>query len=91
MKVRGLTEPHGDRRKPPLPPATAPMALRVGREKRRKSMFVNCYDGYGLCLFAVRVKEGVEPKELGNHIYNENELIDFWRTSDEPEAAVVRY
>ena len=60
-------------------------------EKRRRAMFVNCYDGYGLCLFAVRVKEGVQPEKLGDHIYHENDLVDFWQVTDEPNAAVVRY
>lgn len=54
-------------------------------------MYVNCYDGYGLCLFAVRVKEGVEPEKLGDHIYHENDLIDYWQVTTEPNAPVVRY
>ncbi len=54
-------------------------------------MFINCYDGYGLCLFAVRVKEGVEADRLGDLICNEQEVIDFWHVTDEPEGAIVRY
>lgn len=54
-------------------------------------MFVNCYDTYGLCLFAVRVKDGVEADDLGDHICNEHDLIDYWHVTDDPEGAVVRY
>lgn len=54
-------------------------------------MFVNCYDGYGLCLFSVPVREGVEAERLADHIYFENELIDAWQIADIPEGAVVRY
>lgn len=54
-------------------------------------MFVNCYDNYGFCLFAIRVKEGVEPVELGDHIYYEHDLVDSWHVTDEPEGAVVSY
>ncbi len=54
-------------------------------------MFVNCYDTYGLCLFAVRVKEGVEADDLGSHICKEHDLIDNWHVTDAPEGAVVRY
>lgn len=61
------------------------------RGERRNAMFVNCYDGYGLCLFAVRVKEGVEAEDLGDHICNEHDLIDYWYVADDPEGAVVRY
>jgi hypothetical protein len=59
--------------------------------ERRKAMFINCYDGYGLCLFAVRVKEGLEAIKLGDYIYNENDLVDFWKVTDHPEGTVVRY
>jgi hypothetical protein len=61
------------------------------QRERRTAMFVNCYDGYGFCLFAVRIREGVKAELLGNLISNVNELIDFWRVTDEPEGAVVRY
>jgi hypothetical protein len=54
-------------------------------------MFVNCYNDNGLCLFAVRVKEGVNADDLGDHICNEHELIDFWHVTDMPEGAIVRY
>lgn len=54
-------------------------------------MFVNCYDGYGFCVFAVRIKEGVMAELLGDLICSFNELIDYWRVSNEPEGAVVRY
>jgi len=54
-------------------------------------MFVNCYDGYGFCLFAVRTKEGVKADLLGEFICNLNELIDFWCVASEPEGAVIRY
>ncbi|KAF0219250.1 MAG: hypothetical protein FD174_2336 [Geobacteraceae bacterium] len=54
-------------------------------------MFVNCYDGYGLCIFSVPVREGTEAEELGDHIYYENDLVDAWRVTDNPEGAVVRY
>lgn len=54
-------------------------------------MYINCYDGYGLCLFAVRVKEGVQAEELGDHIYYEHDLVDVWHVTDHPEGAVVRY
>jgi hypothetical protein len=54
-------------------------------------MFVNCYDGYGLCLFAVRVREGLEPDTLGEQISGEHELVDSWQVTDIPEGAVVRY
>jgi hypothetical protein len=54
-------------------------------------MFVNCYDGYGFCLFAVRIKDGVKADLLGEFISNLNELIDFWSVANEPEGAVVRY
>lgn len=54
-------------------------------------MFVNCYNGNGLCLFAVRIKEGIKAELLGDLISNINELIDFWRVANVPEGAVVRY
>lgn len=54
-------------------------------------MFVNCYDGYGFCLFAVRIKEGVKAELLGDLISGINDLIDFWCVANEPEGAVVRY
>ena len=57
----------------------------------RCGMFVNCYNGYGQCLFAVNVKEGVEPEELGDHIYDEHDLVDYWKVTEQPEGAVVRY
>lgn len=61
------------------------------RGERRTVMFVNCYDGYGFCLFAVRAKEGIKADILGEFICNLNELIDFWCVANEPEGAVVRY
>lgn len=54
-------------------------------------MFVNCYDGYGLCLFAVRIKEGVKADILGEFISSINDLIYFWHVDNTPEGAVVRY
>ncbi len=54
-------------------------------------MFVNCYDGNGFCLFAVRIKEGVTAELLGNLIASINERIDFWSVANQPEGAVVRY
>ncbi len=54
-------------------------------------MNVNCYDGYGHCLFAIPVKEGVEPEELGDQIYYEHDLVDWWRAAPSPEGAVVKY
>ncbi len=54
-------------------------------------MFVNCYDSYGLCLFAVSVKEGVPAEALGDYLYNEHDLVDLWKVTDTPEGAVVRY
>lgn len=54
-------------------------------------MFVNCYDGYGLCLFSVTVKEGVGARTLGRHISSTHRLIDHWSVTDSPEGAVVRY
>lgn len=54
-------------------------------------MFINCYDGYDFCLFSVRVREGVEAEELGDHIYTLNDLIFFWQVANEPAGAVVRY
>jgi hypothetical protein len=54
-------------------------------------MYVNCYDGYGLCLFSVPVKKGTEAANLGDHIYYANELVDTWRVTDNPEGAVIRY
>lgn len=54
-------------------------------------MFLNCYDGYDVCRFAVRVKEGVDSEMLGNFIAKLNEVIAFWKISGEPEGAVVRY
>ncbi len=54
-------------------------------------MFVNCYDTYGLCLFAVRVKDGVEPAMLADYIYNGHDLVDTWQVTEAPEGAVVRY
>ena len=59
--------------------------------KRRAAMYVNCYDGYGSCLFAVRIKEGIKADLLGNFISSINELIDFWGVANEPEGIVVRY
>jgi hypothetical protein len=61
------------------------------RGERRTAMFVNCYDGYGLCLFSVRIKEGVMADSLGDHIYSLNDLIDSWCVANEPHGAVVRY
>lgn len=54
-------------------------------------MFVNCYDGYGLCLFAVRIREGVIAELLGDLICDLNDLIDFWCVANEPQGAIVRY
>ena len=54
-------------------------------------MFVNCYNGYGLCLFAVRLKKGVKADILGRFIHKVNETIDFWKIMEEPEGAIVRY
>lgn len=54
-------------------------------------MFVNCYDGYGLCLFSVTVREGIEARSLGGHIFARHTLVDHWSVSDSPEGAVVRY
>jgi hypothetical protein len=54
-------------------------------------MFINCYDGYGYCLFAVRIKEGAIAELLGDLIYKFNDMIDFWRVANEPEGAIVRY
>ncbi len=54
-------------------------------------MFVNFYDSYGLCLFAVSVKEGVPAEDLGDYVYNEHDLVDLWKVADRPEGAVVRY
>ena len=54
-------------------------------------MFVNCYDGYGLCLFTARVKEGVQAKLLGRLICCQNDLVDFWRVTEQPEGAIVIY
>lgn len=54
-------------------------------------MFVNCYDGYGICLFSVTLRDGVEARRLGNHIYNQHVLVEHWSVTDAPEGAVVRY
>lgn len=54
-------------------------------------MFLNCYDGYDVCRFAVRVKEGVDSDMLGSFISELNELILFWEISAEPEGSVARY
>ncbi len=54
-------------------------------------MFINCYDGYGLCLFSVIVKDGVQAEKLADHIYYEHELVDFCCVTSEPEGAFVRY
>ena len=54
-------------------------------------MYVNCYDGYDFCLFAVRIKEGVTAESVGEFISKINDLILFWNVSSEPEGAVVRY
>ncbi len=66
-----------------------------GDEKREGergyAMFVNCYDNYGLCLFAVEVREGVEPDRLADYIYYEHDLVDTWQVTEEPAGAVVRY
>lgn len=59
--------------------------------KEESPMFVNCYDGYGLCLFSVTVKEGVGARTLGRHISSTHRLIDHWSVTDSPEGAVVRY
>ncbi len=56
-----------------------------------RTMFINCYNGYGLCLFSVIVKDGVEADRLADHIYYEHELIDFCHVTTAPEGAVVRY
>jgi hypothetical protein len=55
-------------------------------------MFVNCYDGYGFCIFSIPVKaDNTEAEKLGDHIYYEHELVDYWHVTDKPEGAVVRY
>lgn len=54
-------------------------------------MYLNCYDGYGLCLFAVHVKDGVDPENLGDHLYYEHDLVDSWSASERPDGAVVRF
>ena len=54
-------------------------------------MYVNCYDGNGFCLFAVRLKEGIKADMLGDFISRVNNLIDFWGVANEPEGAVIRY
>ncbi|BDV43563.1 hypothetical protein GURASL_24860 [Geotalea uraniireducens] len=54
-------------------------------------MFVNCYDGYGLCLFSVTAEEEYRARQLGTQISSSHELIDHWIVSDHPEGAVVRY
>ncbi len=66
-------------------------ALLSRRGKEVKAMFVNCYDGYGLCLFSVPVREDREAEKLGDHIYYEHDLVDYWDVADTPEGAVVRY
>ncbi|BBA69904.1 hypothetical protein [Geobacter sulfurreducens] len=53
-------------------------------------MYVTCYDGYGLCLFSVTVREGVEARSLAGHIATRHALVDHWSVSDSPEGAVVR-
>ena len=63
----------------------------ISQGKEDGTMFVNCYNGYGLCLFSVTVKEGVRAEKLGNHIYDGHWLVDHWSVSDAPEGAVVRY
>ena len=60
-------------------------------EHRGCVMFVNCFDGYGLCLFSVPVREGLEAERLAHHIYGEHDLVDDWLISDAPLGAVVRY
>ena len=54
-------------------------------------MFVNCFDVYGLCLFAVRVKEGIAAELLGGYLSSANELVDFWLVDDSAAGAIVRY
>jgi hypothetical protein len=54
-------------------------------------MFLNCYDGYDVCRFAVRVKEGIDAEMLGDFISKLNDMISFWHLGAEPEGAVVRY
>lgn len=54
-------------------------------------MFVNCFDWHGLCLFAVRVKEGIAAELLGDYLSDVNELIDYWQVDDIPAGAVIRY
>ena len=54
-------------------------------------MFVNCFDGYGFCLFAVRVKAGLTAELLGNYLCDVHELVDFWKVDDSPAGAVVNY
>ena len=61
------------------------------RKGGANAMFVNCYDGYGLCLFTARVKEGVQAKLLGRLICCQNDLVDFWRVTEQPEGAIVIY
>lgn len=54
-------------------------------------MFVNCFNGYGLCLFAIPVREGIEAERLASHVYDAHDLVDDWVISDTPLGAVVRY
>lgn len=54
-------------------------------------MFLNCYNGYDCCLFAVPLKDGVDAESVGDFIVNLNDLICFWNVSDRPEGAVVYY
>ena len=54
-------------------------------------MFINCYNGYGLCQFSVKLKEGVEAELLGSVICAWQEMIAFWLVADQPNGAIVRY
>ena len=87
--ARGCREGYGGYRSPPAAMLSMKECEKEG--ERGYVMYVNCYDTYGLCLFAVRVKEGVEPVALADHIYYEHELVDTWHVTEEPEGAVVRY
>ncbi len=54
-------------------------------------MFVNCFDSYDNCLFAVRVKDGADAESLGDYICRTHELIYYWLVRETPVGAVVRY
>lgn len=54
-------------------------------------MFVNCFSDYGYCIFSIPVRVGIEPEDLGIHLSEEHDLVDWWSVSDDPLGAVVRY